>query len=83
MKLTQLNVMCSFNTFVPRYILKFIRFQLLLDADKAEEGLRDIPVLEQAIEDGDEFAENSDYASASKALYISQHSTFSVDILMI
>lgn len=37
---------------------------LLLDADKAEEGLREIPVLEQAIEDGDEFAANSDYASA-------------------
>ena len=41
-------------------------FQLRLDPDKAQAGLSDLPVLEQAIEDGDAFFDNGDFATASK-----------------
>jgi len=34
------------------------------DPDKAQAGLSDLPVLEQAIEDGDEHFDNNDFASA-------------------
>jgi len=42
------------------------QFTELLNADpeKAQAGLSDLPVLEQAIEDGDEYFENSDFATA-------------------
>ena len=39
--------------------------QLESDPDKAQAGLSDLPVLEQAIEDGDEHFDNNDFASAS------------------
>lgn len=37
---------------------------LALDAEKAEEGLREIPILEQAVEEGDAFFDNNDFATA-------------------
>eukprot|EP00116_Pleurobrachia_bachei_P005755 sb/3466017/ len=37
---------------------------LTVDGEKASEGLREIPVLEQSIEDGDSAFDNNDYANA-------------------
>ena len=43
--------------------------QLKSDPEKAQAGLSDLPILDQAIEDAEALFDNDDFATASKCVY--------------